>query len=143
MNRYRTPTLLPISNLESSPPAITDTAHGDSVTSQAAIGNLNPLTESFQTIFRGELGLVRDVVEQSVRAVKHLASAVRETQLEMSGLKALVDAMSEKPTNTPGYTAAAASSIDTTSATEMETDGATDPAPTDATPERYLAHTNA
>jgi hypothetical protein len=73
-----------------------DADHEDNVASQTVVENLNLLTEKLQTIFRDELGLVRDVVEQSVGAVKHLASAVRETQLEMRGLKALMDTMSEK-----------------------------------------------
>jgi len=61
------------------------------IASQTAVENLNLLTQRLQTIFRGELGLVSDVVGQSVGAVKHLASAVRETQLETRGLKALMD----------------------------------------------------
>jgi len=40
-----------------------DAAHEDNVASQTAVENLNLLTERLQTIFRGELGLVRDVVE--------------------------------------------------------------------------------
>jgi len=48
-----------------------------------------------QTTFCGELGLVGAVVERSVGAVKGLASAVRETQLEMRAL-ALMETMSEK-----------------------------------------------
>jgi len=67
--------------------------------SEDNVASLNLLIERLQTIFRGEPGLARDVVEQSVGVVKHLASAVRETQLEMRGLKALMDTMSEKSTN--------------------------------------------
>jgi len=130
-----------------------DAAHEDSVASQTAVETLNLLTERLQTIFRGELGLVRDAVVQSVGAVKHLASAVRETQLEMGGLQGSnrCDERENRQTHrgepgTPGanasasYTAAAASSIDTASATETKTDGAMDPAPTDEAMERYLPH---
>ena len=51
-----------------------DAAHEDNVASQTAVENLNLLTEKLQTIFRGVLELVRDVVEQSLGA-----------QLEMKG----------------------------------------------------------
>ena len=57
-----------------------DADHEDNVASQTVVENLNLLTEKLQTIFRDELGLVRDVVEQSVGAVKHLASAVRDSR---------------------------------------------------------------
>jgi len=40
------------------------------------------------------------------------------------------------------YTAAAASSIDTTSAAEAETDGSSNPAPAGEAAEGYLPHTN-
>jgi len=62
-----------------------DAAHEDNVASQTTVENLNLFTEKLQTIFRGVLGLVRDVVEQSVGA-----------RLQVKGLKALMETMSEK-----------------------------------------------
>jgi len=80
-----------------------------------------------RTYVRDEIGIVRDNVLKQSAVVEILVSAVRETQLEMRGLKALMKTMTEK---IDGLTednralrvqilvpdiAAAASSIDTTS----------------------------
>jgi len=43
-----------------------------------------------------EIGIVRDVVLKQSAVVESLVSAVRETRLEMRGLKALMETMSEK-----------------------------------------------
>jgi len=39
---------------------LSDAVYEDSIASQTVVENLNLLTEMLQTIFRGELGLVRD-----------------------------------------------------------------------------------
>src|SRR5258708_7525743 len=62
-----------------------DCDYKEDVASEITVDNLELLYEMLQTTLRGELGLVGSVVERSVVAVKDLASAVRETQLEMRG----------------------------------------------------------
>ena len=72
-----------------------DTDDEDSLASRTVAQNLELLTTTLQTYLRDEIGIVRgDVVKQS-GVVESLVSAVRETQLEMRGLKALIETMSE------------------------------------------------
>jgi len=84
-------------------------------------------------------------------AVKDLASAVWETQLDARGLMALTGLMSEKSTSSPALrtqkpvTATQqlpASSTVTPSTAQTETDGASNPATAGEAAGRYLPHTN-
>jgi len=131
-----------------------DTDGEDSLASRTVVQNLELLATTLRTYLRDEIGIVRDDALKQSAVVESLVSTVRETQLEMRGLKALVETMSEKidrltgEPGTPGAnasascTAAAASSIDTTSAAETETDEASNPVPAGEAAEEYLPRTN-
>ena len=86
--------------------------HEDSIASQTAVENLNLLTEQLQTIFRNELGLVRDVVEQSAGAVKHLASACERRNSRTNSQRSLENRATLVANASARFTAAT-SSIDT------------------------------
>jgi len=73
-----------------------DTDDEDSLASRTVIQNLELLTTTLRTYLRDELGIVRYGVLKQSAVVESLVSAVRETQLEMRGLKALMETMSEK-----------------------------------------------
>ena len=124
-----------------------DTDDEDSLASRTVVQNLELLTTTLRTYLRDEIGIVRDGVLKQSAVVESLVSPV---QLEMRAFKALMEAMNGKidrlteenralRVQTPFP--AAASYIDTTSAAETETDGASNPAPTDEGAEGYLPYT--
>jgi hypothetical protein len=129
----------------------------DDIASQTVVQNLELLTTTLQSYFRSEIAIVCDDIEKQSAAVKIVLSAAKETAREMKDLKVLMTTMSERidklteenralripeANASASYTAAAASSIDTTSAAKAEMDGASNPAPAGEATEGYLPHTN-
>jgi len=71
-----------------------DTDDEDSLASRTVVQNLELLTTTLRTYLRDKIGIVRDGVLKQSAVVEYLVSAVRDTQLEMRGFKALMEAMS-------------------------------------------------
>ena len=60
-----------------------DTEDEDNLASRTVVQNLEPLTTTHRIYLRDEMGIVRDGALKQAAVVEILASAVRETQLEM------------------------------------------------------------